>query len=108
MPGALGSRPRFAKLFFDGVYYGQSYIRGKDGGYQKDENGRYIRGEAVVAVRCGGIPEKKLIWDEPYDRNKPWSEQKTHYEPYDRKAILPLKRVYKLATELKQFDGTRF
>lgn len=79
------------KAIFEGVYWGKS---------------RRSAGDAVVAVRCGGVPSKKFVRDEPYDRNK--KDQKWHYEHFERKAILPLKRVYKLATPIAEFDGTSF
>jgi hypothetical protein len=84
---------RLLKAVFDGVYYGKQWNSDK---------------EEIVAVRCGGIAEKKLVWDEPWDRNKKWDEQKYHYEPFFRKAILPLKRVYKLDMTVDKFDGKYF
>lgn len=89
--GSAWKSTRIRKAVFEGVYYGKNW---------RDE------GETIQAVRCGNIPTKKFVWDEPYDRNK--KDQKWHYEAGERKAILPLKRVYKLDTAFEQFDGKSF
>lgn len=92
--GTSWHRTTMRKAIFEGVYWGKSYRSA---------------GETVVAVRCGGIPEKKFVWDNyiPGDRANSTFHH-VHHEPYERKAILPLKRVYKLDTTVEKFDGTSF
>lgn len=72
-------------------------------GVYKNESGD------ILAVRVGGIDADKFVWEkdkpfnpelghyrpsyyDPIDDTRP----KFYYEPYFRKAVLPLKRIYKI------------
>ena len=47
------------------------------------------KGGSVEAVRVGSVPYQHWIWDQ--------TTRKGHHEDRVRKAVLPLRRVYKLA-----------
>jgi hypothetical protein len=47
------------------------------------------KGGSVEAVRVGSVPYQHWIWDQ--------TTRKGHHEDRMRKAVLPLRRVYKLA-----------
>jgi len=96
-----GHSTRVNRGKFAGVYYatGRVALRDENGNYIRDEKGnsKFETKQYVNAVRVDGVPRK--TWE--YDYNT----KKGGYIDRLGCAILPLKRVYKIDTTMKEFSG---
>lgn len=85
---------RFNRGTFDGVYKEQR--RNYD--YKTRSYGDVE--EIITAVRVGGVEDRRWFYDE--------ETKKSGWKPVVRKAILPLKRVFKLDTNITEMIGKSF
>lgn len=100
--GTSWGSTRVGRGVYEGVYY-----RTRDRYFYNRETKKteVARGKrAIDAVRVGGIPHKRAVWNNGAGY-KSGQENKLEYVDAFRKAILPLKRVYKVETTLAEANG---
>lgn len=98
-----GHTVRVNKGKFAGVYYHTRNV------VIRDENGQYVRDEnsnlkkelrrVIKAVRVDGVPRKNWVYDHV--------ARKGGYVEKTGCAVLPLKRVYKIDTQMSELSGKK-
>lgn len=102
--GTSWKSTHFNKGKFGGVYYKDVTRsvpkKNEDGTYVLNDRGYrvydYVKSNEPVAVRVNEVPDKR------------WSREKKEMVDVMRCAILPLMRVFRLDTSVKELTGSRF